>query len=176
MSLLFESNLKVTVVKIMGWKVWSWKLTPQWQVSNCYKTRSSSLPSRGGLVCAFHSYFLKQNDNKSSPRKVPWLERPFLLWLPGIKVVSILDEDGVMSRLVERCSLSLECSLLQTGKCRSQCCSINVFYCIIFNLWSSFVCFISTSLFSVPFSKFFSWWYVYVADGGKCVTLKRQTW
>lgn len=108
-------------------------------MSNCYKTRSSSLPSRGGLICAFHSYFLKQNDNKSSLREAPWLERPFLLRLPGIKVVSILDRDVVMSRMVGRYSSSPECSLLQTGNCCCQCCSLNVmFNCIAFNHKSRF--------------------------------------
>lgn len=82
-------------------------------MSNCCKTRSSSLPSRGGLICAFHSYFPKQNDNKSSPRKVPWLERPFLLWLPGIKSVSILEEDGVMSLEDAACLLNAAPSKLE---------------------------------------------------------------
>lgn len=100
-------------------------------MSNCYKTRSSSLPSRGGLICAFHSYFLKQNDNKSSLHRAPWLERPFLLWLPGIKVVSILDGDAVMSWLLERCSLSPECSLLQTAVVNAAVFNV-LFNCIIF--------------------------------------------
>lgn len=65
-------------------------------MSDCYKTRSSSFPSRGGLICAFCSYFLKQNNNKSSLRKVLWLGQPLLLWLPGIKMVSILDRDSIM--------------------------------------------------------------------------------
>lgn len=82
-------------------------------MSNCCKTRSSSLPSRGGLICAFHSYFPKQNNNKSSPRKVPWLERPFLLWLPGIKGVSILEEDGVMSLEDAACLLNAAPSKLE---------------------------------------------------------------
>lgn len=97
------------------------------------KIRSFLLPSRKGLICAFHSYFLKQNSNKSSPHKVPWLERPFLLWLPGIRVVSILDKDGVMSRLVERCSLSLECSVLRTAL--SQHCSFSISLFAFFSIF-----------------------------------------
>ena len=110
---LFDSNPRNSHTKVQRVNLWSKQLAPQWQASNCYKTRSSSLPSRRGLICGFHSYFLKRNDNKSSLRKVPWLEWPFPLRLPGIKVVSILDRDGVMSRLAERCSL------LQTRNCGS---------------------------------------------------------
>lgn len=73
-SSLFDSNLEAATVKFRGWRYGVKSSAPQWQVSNCYETRSSSLPSRGGLICAFRSYFLKQNDNKSSSYKVPWLE------------------------------------------------------------------------------------------------------
>lgn len=114
-------------------KVRRQKRTPQWQASSCYKIRSFLVPSRKGLIYAFHSYFLKQNSNKSFPHKVPWLERPFLLWLPGIRAVSILDRDGVMSRPVERCSLPLECSVLQTAL--SQYCSSNFSVFAIFSIF-----------------------------------------
>lgn len=76
--------------KVQQPKVQNENLALEWQRSDCCRTRSSLFPSRRGLICAFCSYFLKQN-NKSSSLKVPWLERPFLLWLPGIRVVSVLD-------------------------------------------------------------------------------------
>lgn len=95
-SLLSASNLEAVAVKFTGLKVWREKLSPWWQMSDCYKTRSSSFPSRGGLICAFCSYFLKQSNNKSSLRKVLWLGQPLLLWLLGIKMVSILDRDSIM--------------------------------------------------------------------------------
>lgn len=96
LNLLSASNLEAVAVKFTGLKVWREKLSPWWQMSNCYKTRSSSFPSREGLICAFCSYFLKQSNNKSSLRKVLWLGQPLLLWLPGIKMVSILDRDSIM--------------------------------------------------------------------------------
>ena len=44
---------------------------------------------------------------------MPWLERPFLLWLPGIKDVSILDEDVVMSLEDAACLLNAAPSKLE---------------------------------------------------------------
>lgn len=45
---------------------------------------------------------------------MPRLVRPFLLWLPGIKLVSILDRNGAMSRLVKK--MQLAWNLLQSAK------------------------------------------------------------
>lgn len=133
-SSLLDSTLEAATVKFRGWRygVKSSPRSDKWAI--VIKLGRPCSQVAGGLICAFRSYFLKQNDNKSSLHKVPRLEWPFLLWLPGIKVVSILDSDGVMSNLVERRSSSPECSLMQTGHCSNRYCSLNViFNFIIFN-------------------------------------------
>lgn len=97
-----DSSFEVATVKFRGWRygVASSPRSDKWAI--VIKVGRPCSQVVGGLICAFRSYFLNQNNNKSSLHKVPRLERRFLLWLPGIKVVSILDGDGVKSRLLER--------------------------------------------------------------------------
>lgn len=53
--------------KVQRVKVRSEKLTPQWQVSDCYKTRSSLLPSRGGINLCFSQLFSETERQQILP-------------------------------------------------------------------------------------------------------------
>lgn len=91
-----------------------------------------------GLICTFHSYSLQQSNNKSWVRKEPRLGLPFAV--PRIKVLSILDSAGVMSRLLERCTVKLSLT--------SFCCTLS--YRLVFiqrprSMWS-LMCFVSSAL------------------------------
>lgn len=96
-------------------------LTLWWQLSNCCTTRSSSLPSRVGLVCAFCCCFLKLNNNFFGRKSAAVIRTERLCLIPRINVVSILRGELLERAKTIKSCLSLECSFLSIRNSRSWC-------------------------------------------------------